>query len=394
MKTLLSLFILLGCMTLVTAAQNIGIGTNTPTRAKLEVHGAADATSAIFGGESSGISLQRNWPGIGFNTYYNGGNRYLSNGFASKLYQDPGTGYTYWDIYPDGNTGLIAPSGSRAFTISPAGFIGIGSGTPNGHMQFGNIMSNRKIVLWESANNSNQFFGFGINSGTLRFQVAGSGDAHRFYSGLVGGSTLLMTIQGDKTVIIGDGTNEGRLGINFPTPPEHALSIRQTEVVGGGKGILLQEVLDNSTWEINAGTGGGGGVLRLAHNGTNVGYFNNAGDYNTFSDSRLKSDVQNIPGILDRFMQLRPVSYEMNNNNPNHQRSLGFIAQEVKLLFPGLVSMVDNFSSEKGGLETVYSMNYTRLGVIAIKAIQEQQVKIDQLQQQIDELKRSLAGLK
>jgi hypothetical protein len=47
---------------LSTVSQNVGIGTSTPTRAKLEVNGAVDATSAIFG-ESSGISLQRNWPG-------------------------------------------------------------------------------------------------------------------------------------------------------------------------------------------------------------------------------------------------------------------------------------------------------------------------------------------
>src|SRR5688500_7644912 len=112
MKTALTLLSLLQLMALVTAAQNIGIGTNTPNRAKLEVHGAVDATCAIFGGEGNGISLQRNWPSIGFNTYYSGGNRYLSNGFASKIYQDPGTGYLYWDIFPNGNTGLVAPSGS------------------------------------------------------------------------------------------------------------------------------------------------------------------------------------------------------------------------------------------------------------------------------------------
>jgi hypothetical protein len=46
-------------------SQNMGIDTSTPTRAKFEVMGAADATSGIFGGEISGTSLQRNGPGIG-----------------------------------------------------------------------------------------------------------------------------------------------------------------------------------------------------------------------------------------------------------------------------------------------------------------------------------------
>ena len=42
---------------------NVGIGTTTPTRAKLEVNGVGfgGATSAIFGGDGTGISIQRNW---------------------------------------------------------------------------------------------------------------------------------------------------------------------------------------------------------------------------------------------------------------------------------------------------------------------------------------------
>ncbi len=73
-------------------AQNVGVGTNNPTRAKLEVNGAVGATAAIFGGESSGISLQRNWPGIGFNQYYNGVSRYMANGYAAVQFLDPNSG--------------------------------------------------------------------------------------------------------------------------------------------------------------------------------------------------------------------------------------------------------------------------------------------------------------
>ena len=54
-------------------SQNIGIGITNPTRAKLEVSGVSGsgATSAIFGTDGTGISLQRNWPTIGFNLCHN-----------------------------------------------------------------------------------------------------------------------------------------------------------------------------------------------------------------------------------------------------------------------------------------------------------------------------------
>jgi len=46
------------------------------------------------------------------------------------------------------------------------GNVGIGTSTPHAMLQFSNALSNRKIVLYEGANNDNQYFGFGINGST------------------------------------------------------------------------------------------------------------------------------------------------------------------------------------------------------------------------------------
>ena len=53
------------------SAQNIGIGTSTATRAKLELNGMVGNTTAIFGSEGNGMSLVTNWPGVEFNSYVN-----------------------------------------------------------------------------------------------------------------------------------------------------------------------------------------------------------------------------------------------------------------------------------------------------------------------------------
>lgn len=119
-------------------SQNVGIGISTPIRAKFEVHGAAGsgATSGIFGGESTGISLQRNWPTIGFNQYRDivtpgSQGKYMANGFAAIQYFDPTTGAMAFDMFPNGNADAFTPIAKRGITILSSGNVGIHSGGSN-----------------------------------------------------------------------------------------------------------------------------------------------------------------------------------------------------------------------------------------------------------------------
>lgn len=111
----------------VAYAQNVGIGTTTPTRAKLELHGGVGSTAAIFGGESTGISLQRNYPGIGFNQYWDGTSRYMSNGYSAMQYLDPTNGQIYMNLFPFGLANTSASSQIRSYTIAGNGNISIRS---------------------------------------------------------------------------------------------------------------------------------------------------------------------------------------------------------------------------------------------------------------------------
>ena len=110
---------------LTASSQNVGIGTATPTRAKLELHGSVGNTSAIFGGESTGISLQRDWPSIGFNQYYNAGSIYIGNDFATVQYIDHNLGYMAFDMPSSGLANTSAGTPVRAMSIHANGSIGI-----------------------------------------------------------------------------------------------------------------------------------------------------------------------------------------------------------------------------------------------------------------------------
>ena len=115
---------------------------------------------------------------------------------------------------------IIGNSVSIASTIITSsiltnGNVGIGTNTPNAPLQFSNAVVNRKIVLYEDTNNDNQFFGFGVNSFILRYQVSATTVSHVFYAGTSSSaSTELMRIMGTGNVGIGTATPNAKLDIN------------------------------------------------------------------------------------------------------------------------------------------------------------------------------------
>ena len=83
--------------------------------------------------------------------------------------------------------------------------VGIGTTTPHAPLQFANLTGNRKIVLWEISNDDHRFYGFGINGGTLRYQISDTLNQHIFYAGVNSTtSNELMRITGRGFVGIGN----------------------------------------------------------------------------------------------------------------------------------------------------------------------------------------------
>lgn len=375
-------------------SQNVGIGTNTPNRARLEVHGVEGSgnTSAIFGGDGNGISMQRNWPTIGYNQFRDvatGAGRYMANGYGAIQSLDPASGVMGIDMFPYGLGNSSIPSSIRALSIAPTGYVGLGGVYPNASLQFPNTLVNRKIVLWEGANNDNQYYGFGVNGGTLRYNIDAPGAAHRFYAGNGAfSSNLLFSIWGNKQVLVSNSGGGGFFGINLDNAP-YTLSLKQA----AGTGIYLQEAASGNGFEFRVGYTQltNYSVMYLRFNNSDVGYFRQTGEYVGYSDKRLKTNIEEMPSALARVMLLQPKIFEFANNNQRHEKTYGFIAQQVKELFPELVFV--NPNPDPKGIPDPHAMSYTGISVVAVKAIQEQQNQIRFLQEENEELKRKFEAL-
>lgn len=114
------------------------------------------------------------------------------------------TGWNVSDrLFVIGN-GAASNATSDAMVVLKNGNTGIGISLPNAPLQFATSNQKRKIVLFETANNDNQFFGFGVFGGELRYQTGVNTDDHVFYSAASSiASTELMRIKGNGNVGIG-----------------------------------------------------------------------------------------------------------------------------------------------------------------------------------------------
>jgi hypothetical protein len=357
MRTSSLIVIIILCWTRAGFAQNVGIGTSNPVRAKLEVHGAVEATSAIFGGESSGVSLQRNWPGIGFNTYYgNSSHRYLAKGHGGLFSLDPINGFMLLDMFGPGQAALNVTFPNRAMVVSKEGWVSIGTPqAPTASLRVGRGVSFDGTARLEGSHHHSFF-----NKGT---------DEHTYIrAGKDGGIVVLNDIPGGEVIIYNVGINSGNVY-------GHPLEITQTN----NKALLIN----------NAGNTWGQTVeydfFTLKFNGAYKGEFSYTdGQYAALSDRRLKTNINALSPVLGKIMQLSPVDYEMIHHNPFHKKSIGFIAQEVRELFPELVNVKTDSTSGYEGISSLHTLNYAGFGVIAIKAIQELKLENEALKKELE----------
>ena len=437
---------------------NVGIGTAAPA-GKLHVESTASlgvdlGGTRIYGNNdnvNNALTVDGNTGGVAGSSYtYTKG--YIA-GFQPTPVYGANNNYGVWGHYfangAGGSGGLFsygASMGASTRYVSLAGDafaaafvggnVGIGTLAPNAPLQFANDILNRKIVLWEGQNDDHQYYGFGINGGTLRYQVDAVGANHCFFAGTSATTSKeLMRIQGNGYIgigtsapgylvdIAGDAAGTSYYNCNSTVNYVGNSDIRayygtSHPADGYGYGIQTYAGYYGGSFICNDGAYGFGvgaygqatgttgtqyGVYGYAGGGTTnyavyaSGLTYSTGGYSS-SDAKLKKDVRVIDNAMAKINQLQPRTYTFKTDEYKYmglpsEQQYGFIAQELEQVFPEMVKEVqqpiDN-DYKKNGMLTFKAINYTEMIPVLTQAIQEQQKQIESQKAEIEVLKSAV----
>jgi hypothetical protein len=101
------------------------------------------------------------------------------------------------------------------------------------------------------------------------------------------------------------------------------------------------------------------------------------GTYNTISDRSVKKNIEKLTETLPQLMQILPVKFNWISDSDDSDKTIGFVAQDVEIVYPQLIT-------ERDGQKM---LNTTGFIPFLVKAIQEQQALITQLQADVATLK-------
>jgi hypothetical protein len=364
-------------------SQNVGIGVVNPNRGKLEVvQGPGGVATSIFGADGAGISLEHNWPRVGYNVYWPGTGKYISPGGGYSQYLNMSTGALVWEYNGKGASANGSTTGQqRQITFNQSGNVCLCDGDNLatlfvGYFNLGITSARFRGTTYHSV----------FNEGAL------SGTRHTYINAGKNGSAVVLNDITNGNIRIGISTTQAsqaiKVGINID--PSDILDIKQVSSYGlalinsnfgyWGLGVFKNQTLAGSD------------LYTFSNDFYKGNFFHIDGKYTPGSDRRLKQNIEPIPSVLDKVMALRPVAYEMKYHNPGRIKSIGFIAQEVKPLFPELTTHTQSDDLGYEGLQDLYSLQYDGFGPVAIKAIQEQQAMLNALKQQQALLKQKLSA--
>ena len=375
---------------------NVGIGTTSPSF-KLDVQ-PSSKNARIGRAEVGG------WPANSGYAYF--GNQNLNhNGSGNYALLQSTDGHTFLNAV-SGKMLRFRINNADKMTIASNGYVGIGTTTPNYPLEVsGQILTTGGVHVtgdWYRIN----------GNGGLYFQNWGGGwhmtDAtwiRSYGSKRVYSNSIIRAdggFQVDGNTVIDDGAGWHRAynntGIYFAS---HGGGFHMTD------GTWVRIYNGKNFYWGNAEAKGR--KLSLDHGGNNTSLYNDNsgiifyaqhsnhgnnryarwdgdGNLDSWSDRRLKQDIENEKNLLDRIMQVRVRNFYWKDYLEAQYKEVGFIAQEVEPHFPHLVSELKNPETDV----SYKSLATSDFGILAFGGVRElkleKDAEITNLESHIDEL--------
>jgi len=273
---------------------------------------------------------------------------------AAQLYINAQTANTGYNIRPKNASG----TNIDALFINPDGNIGLGTNSPSETLELGDGSSTNRIKI--DSPTKAHYIGYDGSDDALqiaaqsflKFQTGGSfGEAMRISSE---GNLLINTTS--KTSF---PTNKGAAAFG----------------IGGEVNLKLSSYGSAHTYQQFIL---GGSVVGSISSTTSTTSYNQSSDY------RLKENVVEMTGALDRVNQLQPKRFNFIADADTIVD--GFLAHEVQDIVPQAVTGEKDAVDSEGNPE-YQGIDQSKLVPLLTKAIQEQQTQIETLKQEIQELK-------
>jgi len=178
-------------------------------------------------------------------------------------------------------------------------------------------------------------------------------------------------------LLVGTTSATGKFTVSGNAGASRVAAVMSNTASDAGSGALLVSKFDNvnTTSQVFV-------AFAVNNNSVGSGQINANGSgsaaFGSYSDSRLKENITELPSQLDNIMALRPVEFDyIESEGGGHQ--IGFIAQEVQEVYPDLVG------ERSDGMLTLTDLNKNDARLI--KAIQELKAELDATKAEVAALK-------
>jgi len=263
-------------------------------------------------------------------------------------------------------------NGTPTVTIDTSGNLGVGTASPSTKL----TLADGQITVANSGASNPALNLKGNGSGASGFQIGQNYNAQSLYVYDNAAAAQRLTIDSSGNLLVGTTNNNNSYVAKTMFQAAGVVSNLYNNTTGLSTPVLELMKFDNNNttsniltkFYINAGAIGQGQI-----NGNGA----NAAAFGSFSDSRLKENIVDLPPQLENIMALRPVEYDyIESEGGGHQ--IGFVAQEVQEIYPDLVG------ERVDGMLTLTDLNKNDARLI--KAIQEQQALITNLTERLTAL--------
>ncbi|MBK9162437.1 MAG: tail fiber domain-containing protein [Acidobacteria bacterium] len=260
------------------------------------------------------------------------------------------------------NTFIGDDAGRQTTSGNRNTFVGDTAGTAN-------FSGSDNVILGASSGGGNLTGVYNTYVGSFAASSASSGDRNTFIGGAAGGATSA----GSKNTLLGfDSSVSNSLSYATAIGAESTVSTSNTIALGRSNGSDTVKIYGR----LRLGTFGSASATTLCYTVATL-------EVTTCSSSiRYKENISDYRSGMDLIRRLRPVYFDWKHNGV---RDFGLVAEEVAAVEPLLAT------TNKDG--EIQGVNYERIGVVLVNAVNEQQSEIERLKADSENKSRQIEEL-